>query len=390
LFNTYNFFALYANLVDFVYDPAQRKAVAEREELDQWIMSVMNSLIAEVKKQMDDYEPTRAVRAIDYFVNEQLSNWYVRLSRRRFWDGDPAAFQTLYECLRTVFQLMSPFAPFFSDKLYRDLTQGKEASSVHVSFYPEVEEQVIDLDAEKRQEMAQKITSLILSLRRKDKLKVRQPLAKAMVAVMDSSLAGQFELVKDLIGHEVNIKEIEYIREDNSILVKKIKPNFRVLGPKAGPMIKEIGPALATFSQEDIRQLEQEGKATLTLSSQTLDITTEDVEILSEDIPGWSVASDGVFTVALDITLTDDLTAEGIAREFVNRIQNLRKNNGFEVSDRINIRLSADAYWNKAVGNWSDYIQKETLGDSLLIEESVEGEEVDINGHKGQIHLAKV
>ncbi|MEL6593952.1 MAG: class I tRNA ligase family protein, partial [Bacteroidota bacterium] len=312
LFNTYNFFALYANIAGYEYGEASDPK--SRSELDQWILSVKNSLIQDVAEYMDDYDPTRAVRAIDYFVNEQLSNWFVRLSRRSFWDGDRKAFDTLYECLETVSVLMSPFAPFFAEKLYRDLTDGKKLASVHIESYPQANTDLIDKMVEARMDMAQKVTSLILSIRRKEKLKVRQPLAKAMVAIMDTQLAGQFDNVKEIISKEVNIKEIDYIREDNSILVKKIKPNFRSLGPKVGPLIKEIGPALAKFSQDDIKSLEQNAQYELTLSNGPFVIELSDVEVLSEDIPGWSVASDGTYTVALDVTLTEALEQEGIAR----------------------------------------------------------------------------
>lgn len=386
LHNTYNFFALYANIADYHYGTPV--AVEQREELDQWIISVLNSLVAKVAEFMDDYEPTRAVRAIDYFVNEQLSNWYVRLARRRFWDGNLAAFDTLYECLRVVSILSSPFAPFFTERLYRDLTG--EQHSVHLTQYPAVAQSLIDTDTEARMEMAQRITSLILSIRRKEKQKVRQPLAKAMVAIMDTNLSGQFDMVKKLIESEVNIKDIEYIREDNSILVKKIKPNFRALGPKVGPLIKEIGPVLARFSQEDIRHLEQQGTIELTLSNGPFSIELSDVEILSEDIPGWSVASDGIYTVALDVTLTESLKQEGMAREFVNRIQNLRKSSGFEVTDRIQIVLSENPRWNDAVKAFNSYICGETLGDALVLQELTQGEEVEVDGETGYIVLTKI
>lgn len=386
LHNTYNFFALYANIADYHYGTPV--AVEQREELDQWIISVLNSLVAKVAEFMDDYEPTRAVRAIDYFVNEQLSNWYVRLARRRFWDGNLAAFDTLYECLRVVSILSSPFAPFFTERLYRDLTG--EQHSVHLTQYPAVAQSLIDTDTEARMEMAQRITSLILSIRRKEKQKVRQPLAKAMVAIMDTNLSGQFDMVKKLIESEVNIKDIEYIREDNSILVKKIKPNFRALGPKVGPLIKEIGPVLARFSQEDIRHLEQQGAIELTLSNGPFSIELSDVEILSEDIPGWSVASDGIYTVALDVTLTESLKQEGMAREFVNRIQNLRKSSGFEVTDRIQIVLSENPRWNDAVKAFNSYICGETLGDALVLQELTQGEEVEVDGETGYIVLTKI
>ncbi|MCL4127058.1 UNVERIFIED_CONTAM: hypothetical protein GTU68_010990 [Idotea baltica] len=391
LFHTYNIFALYANIAGITYDspiPLQ-----ERTEMDQWIISVKNSLIKDVQSYMDDYEPTRAVRAIDNFVNEQLSNWYVRRSRPRLWNGEAAAFHTLYECLRTISILMSPVAPFFSDKLYRDLTQGKDKESVHLASFPEANDSHIDLAGEKRMEMAQRVCSLIHSVRRKEKLKVRQPLAKAMVAVMDPEL-GENELgkVEQYIANEVNIKKIGYIREDNSILVKKIKPDFRVLGPKAGPLIKEIAAILSKFSQEEIREIETIGEKELELSAKKFVVELTDVDILSEDIPGWSVASDGVYTVALDITVTQELAHEGIAREFVNRIQNLRKSSGFEVTDRIEVQISDNAAWNEAIGNFSDYISKETLSNQLILknESDLEGEEIEINGTNGKILLTRI
>lgn len=385
LYNTYNFFALYANIAGFSYEnpiPA-----AERSELDRWILSVLHSLTRDVADYMDDYEPTRAVRAIDSFVNDQLSNWYVRLSRRNFWEGDTASFQTLYECLETVSILMSPIAPFFAERLYQDLT---ESESVHLTTYPAYSESAIDPELEERMDMAQRITSLILSIRRKEKLKVRQPLAKAMVAVMGSGMQAQLDKVAEFLKSEVNVKVVEYIAEDNELLVKKVKPNFRSLGPKVGKLIKEIGPALAKLTQDDIRSLEQTGSMTLTLSTQSFEIETTDVEVLSADIPGWAVASDGKYTVALDLTLTEELKHEGIAREFINRIQNLRKDKGFEVTDKIQTRITEHVDWDVAVNAFSAYICKETLTQELhLVSEIVEGDEVEINGMKGKVSLQK-
>ena len=390
LFNTYNFFALYANIDGFAYeDPVP---VSERPEMDRWIISVLHSLIRDVALFMDDYEPTKAVRALDYFVNEQLSNWYVRLSRRRFWKGamtedKRAAFHTLYECLEGVAVLMSPIAPFFSERLYKDLT-GKP--SVHLENFPQHKAAWIDGALEERMEMAQSITSLIRSIRRKENLKIRQPLSRAMVAVMGKEMQVQLDLVQDLIAQEVNVKAIEYITEENSILVKKIKPNFRALGPKVGKLIKEIGPALAKFSQSDIQQLEAVGTYSLPLSTGPFSLELSDVEVLSEDIPGWSVASDGKYTVALDITLTEELEAEGIAREFVNRIQNLRKQKDFEVTDRISVVLSSDASWDMAVDTFNSYIRSETLANSLeVVEVLEEGDEIDINGVVGKIQVVR-
>jgi isoleucyl-tRNA synthetase len=390
LFNTYNFFALYANISAFQY-PEAPLPWAERPEIDQWITSVRHSLIRQVEAHLDDYEPTRAVRLIDGFVQEQLSNWYVRLSRRRFWEGDAAAFQTLYECLETVALLISPIAPFYADKLYRDLTQTN--SSVHWANYPAWDATAIDARAEARMDLAQHVTSLILSIRRKEKLKVRQPLAKALVAILDPSLRAELSRVQALISSEVNVKTIEYITEDNTILVRKIKPNFRILGPKAGPQIKEIAAALCNFSQEDIRELESNGQFSLELSGGNYVIELTDVEILSEDIPGWSVASDSGYTVALDITLTDELRREGIAREFINRIQNLRKNNGYELTDQIAIRISAHPEWDEAIHTYREYISRETLGQQLDLVAAADitgGETIDINGSSGLIRLDRI
>ena len=386
LYNTYGFFALYANLTDYEY--GQATAVSDRTELDQWIMSALNSLIRSVEGYMEEYEPTRAVRAIDQFVNEQLSNWYVRLARRRFWDGDRQAFDTLYECLEAVSILMSPFAPFYAEKLYGDLTNEAGAESVHLASFPTWSEELIDLSAEKRMDMAQRITSLVLSLRRKEKIKVRQPLAKAMVAISSADL-GQEELsrVQSLIANEVNVKEISYITEDNSILVKKAKPNFRALGPKAGPAIKEIAGALAKWSQDDIRSFEQTGTSTLELSGGAFVLESTDVEVHSEDIPGWLVASDTPFTVALDITISQDLLLEGIAREFVNRIQNLRKSKGLEVTDRISLTISSNPEWDEALTVHREYISKETLATELTVEEGSYADELDINGINGSLEL---
>jgi isoleucyl-tRNA synthetase len=389
LFNTYSFFALYANVNGFRYESPM--PAADRTEMDRWILSVLHSLIREVEAAMDDYEPTRAVRAIDYFVSEQLSNWYVRLSRRRFWDGDAAAFQTLYECLETVALLMSPFAPFFADRLYRDLRQ--EEGSVHLAYFPQADAALIDPAAERRMELAQRMTSLILRLRREQKLKVRQPLARVLVAVLDPELRAEIARVQELVAQEVNIKSVEYLEEDNSLMVKKIKPNFKLLGPKAGPRMREIGPVLAAWGQAEIRAFEREGQAVLELPSGTFVIELSEAEILSEDIPGWSVASENGLTVALDITLTPELVQEGIAREFVNRIQNLRKTTGFEVTDHIRAQVSAHPYWQEAVERYGAYICSETLCDrlELLPAESMEGAEVlEIHETQGLIRIERL
>lgn len=386
LYNTYGFFALYANLAN--YDYARPTTVSDRTELDQWIISSLNSLIRSVEGHMEEYEPTRAVRAIDQFVNEQLSNWYVRLARRRFWEGDQSAFDTLYECLETVSILMSPFAPFYSERLYRDLTGGQKADSVHLESFPAWSTSRIDRSAENRMDMAQRITSLVLSLRRKEKIKVRQPLAKAMVAISSPDL-GEEELnrVQSLIANEVNVKDISYITEDNSILVKKAKPNFRALGPKAGPAMKEISAALGSWSQDDIRLFEETGTSTLELSGGAFVLETADVEVHSEDIPGWLVASDTPFTVALDITINQELRLEGIAREFVNRIQNLRKSKGLEVTDQIRLIIESNSAWDEALAVHREYISKETLATELSVHTGPLSDELEINGTKGSIEL---
>ncbi len=392
LFNTYSFFALYANIDGFHYDLSDKVPIEERSELDRWVISVMNSLIVSVAEYMDDYDPTRAIRAIDSFVNDQLSNWYVRLSRRRFWKGEltkdkRAAFQTLYECLHSVALLMCPFAPFFSDKLYQDLTGNK---SVHLADFPSVQREAIDTELEERMEMAERITSLIRSIRRKEQIKNRQPLNRAMIAVMGKEMQDQLDKVKNLIAEEVNVKEIEYITEDDSILVKKVKPNFRALGPKVGKLIKEIKPALEQLSQDQIRELEANGELPLSLSQGSISIDAEDVEIVSEDIPGWAVASDGKHTVALDITLTESLLNEGVARELVNRIQNLRKDKGFEVTDTIQVTLSQNQFWNQAINEFKDYIQSETLTKELSLKDELdEGDEIEINDTTGKILLIR-
>ncbi|MEM8901007.1 MAG: isoleucine--tRNA ligase, partial [Bacteroidota bacterium] len=355
LYNTYSFFALYANIVSFSYNEEEKIVEEKREELDRWIISVLNSLIKEVEEHLDDYEPTRAVRAIEEFV-DQLSNWYVRLSRRRFWDGDKAAFETLHECLRTVSILMSPFAPFYSDWLYRDLEGDEKLKSVHHAHYPEWKQELIDLDTERGMSMAQRLRTLIARIRKKEKLNLRQPLQKTMVVMNSGQMREDMDRVRQLIASEVNVKEVEYITEDNELLVKKIKPNFRALGPKVGKLIKEIGPALAKFSQEDIRAFEQKGAAELELSEKTFVLELSDVEITSQDIPGWAVASDGKFTVSLDLHVSEPLKNEGIAREFVSVIQRIRKEKDFDVMDKIDTYITTNDGWDDAIKSFSDYI----------------------------------
>ncbi|GAA4403624.1 isoleucine--tRNA ligase [Nibrella viscosa] len=342
LFNTYNFFALYANLDKFQTNGTRTIPVAQRPELDRWILSKLQSLILEVEQQFDEYNPTKAGRAIQDFVNDQLSNWYVRLSRRRFWKGEltadkQAAYETLHECLATVATLMSPIAPFFADWLYGNLNANNEqaASSVHLTDFPKADRSLIDSNLETSMELGQTISSLVHSLRKGHKIKVRQPLTRILVPVLNETTRQQIEHVAPIIQSEVNVKAVEFIDDTSGILKKKIKPNFKALGPKFGKQMKDVAAAITAMSDEDIRELEKVGSRQLAVGS----IELGDVEILTEDVPGWIVASEGGITVALDITITDDLRREGIARDFVNRIQNLRKDQNFEVTDKINIQL---------------------------------------------------
>lgn len=358
LHNTYSFFALYANLCNFDF-AAPQVPLAERPEIDRWIISVLNSLVKEVTDDIEDYELTKAARAISDFVVNNLSNWYVRLNRSRFWDGDLAANQTLYQSLKTVAMLMAPIAPFYADMLYRDLT-GSE-TSVHLAAYPKADEAAIDSKLEKRMAIAQQITSMVLSLRRKKNLKVKQPLTAIMIPVLDEAQKQDIEAVADLITSEVNVKGINYVGGDAGILVKRIKPDFKKLGPKFGKNMKAAAQALTSLEQSQIAQFEKDGKIALTLNGEEAVVELADVEVISEDIPGWLVANDGNITVALDITITDDLRKEGIARELVNRIQNVRKSKNFNITDRIVVKITPDEHVNDAVAQFKDYIAKQVL-----------------------------
>ena len=358
LHNTYSFFALYANLCNFDF-AAPQVPLAERPEIDRWIISVLNSLVKEVTDDIEDYELTKAARAISDFVVNNLSNWYVRLNRSRFWDGDLAANQTLYQSLKTVAMLMAPIAPFYADMLYRDLT-GSD-TSVHLAAYPKADEAAIDSKLEKRMAIAQQITSMVLSLRRKKNLKVKQPLTAIMIPVLDEAQKQDIEAVADLIMSEVNVKGINYVGGDAGILVKRIKPDFKKLGPKFGKNMKAAAQALTSLEQSQIAQFEKNGKIALTLNGEEAVVELADVEVISEDIPGWLVANDGNITVALDITITDDLRKEGIARELVNRIQNVRKSKDFNITDRIVVKITPDEHVNDAVAQFKDYIAKQVL-----------------------------
>ncbi len=372
LYNTYSFFVLYANIDKFNFTEPEI-TVAKRPEIDRWILSELNSLIKFVDECYADYEPTKATRAIQTFVDEHLSNWYVRLCRRRFWKGDYssdkiAAYQTLYRCLEVVAQLMSPVAPFYADQLFNDLnsiTKRQSVDSVHLSEFPIANDKLIDKSLEERMELAQKVSSMVLALRKKVNIRVRQPLQRMMIPATEAGLVEKLESVKSLILSEVNVKEIEYINDTVGILTKKIRPNFKVLGKKAGPLMKALSELVVKMSQDDIAALELLGKFILTIDNQQFELVLEDVEILSEDIPGWEVNSEGKLTVALDVTLSTELKEEGIARELVNRIQNIRKDKGFEVTDKITVKIKNHELIRKPVANNLNYICNEILASSL-------------------------
>jgi isoleucyl-tRNA synthetase len=378
LYNTYSFFSLYANVDNFRYTEKEIP-VNERPEIDRWIISLLNSLIKEVGDCYNDYDLTRAGRAIQDFVTENLSNWYVRLNRKRYWGGDYdkdkiAAYQTLYVCLETVSQLAAPIAPFYSDRLFSDLnnvTSRYKENSVHLVLFPEYDESLIDKALEERMDIAQKISSMILGLRRKVSIKVRQPLARIMVPVPDTNFKKKFEAVKDLILAEVNVREVEYIDDTATILVKKIKPNFKTLGPRYGKLMKEISNLVSSLNAGEISNFETTGTHTFIIGGQPVILTTDDVEIISEDIPGWQVANEGKLTVALDITVTDDLRNEGIAREFVNRIQNIRKENGYDVTDKITVLIEDHDFVREAVNRHSSYIKSQTLATAVKLVNSL-------------------
>jgi isoleucyl-tRNA synthetase len=371
LYNTYAFFALYANIDGFDATKATPPKVAQRPELDRWILSKLNSLIIEVTEKLDAYDPTPAVRAIEDFVSEQLSNWYVRLGRRRFWKSDSdsdkvAAYDTLYTCLSVVSKLISPVSPFFGEWLFKSL-QNTEQDSVHLSAWPLADKSLIDSDLEDRMEIAQRYTSMILGLRKKVNIRVRQPLARILVPVVDKRVRGLLEDVKDLILAETNVKQLEYVDEDSGIIKKRIKADFKALGPKHGKLMKMVAAAIQQMNTNQINELQSKGKLALEVEGQSLDLTIEDVEIFTDDIPGWLVASEGAYTVALDVSLNESLIEEGLARELVNKIQNIRKTSGLEVTDRIEIIVQNHPALAAAIENNKTYICAETLGSSLTI-----------------------
>ena len=397
LYNTYSFFALYANIDNFNYSEAEIP-LNERPEIDRWILSELHTLIKTVDEAYADYEPTKAARAISDFVQENLSNWYVRLCRRRFWKGEYekdkiAAYQTLYTCLINVAKLSAPIAPFFMDKLYKDLTQtthSEEFESVHLAKFPNSVENFVDKSLESKMMKAQTVSSLVLSLRKKEMIKVRQPLQKVMIPVLDNNQRAEIEAVSDLIKAEVNVKEIELLDDASGVLVKQIKPNFKALGPRFGKDMGLIAKEIQGFTAEQINELDSKGELTLVISGKSIILTSDDVEISSQDIPGWLVANANGITVALDITLTEELIDEGIARELVNRIQNIRKDSGFEVTDKIKIHLQHNDLLEKAVKANENYIKSETLTETLdFVTNLNNGTEIEFDSIKTRILISK-
>ena len=383
LYNTYSFFALYANIDGFT-GAEEEIAVKERPEIDRWILSELNTLIKDVTKYLEDYDPTPAARRIDEFVNENLSNWYVRLNRKRFWGGvmtadKLAAYQTLYTCLETVVMLAAPIAPFISDRIFRDLNavSGRHSEeSVHLSTFPKCDERLIDAELEDMMQLAQRTSSMVLALRRKVNIKVRQPLQKIIIPVLDKTMAEHIEAVKQLIMGEVNVKDIELITDTTGIITKRIKPNFKTLGAKCGKYMKQVAALVASFTQEQIAAVESNAETILKVEDAEFVTTAADFEITSEDMPGWLVASEGKLTVALDITITDELRREGVARELVNRIQNIRKESGFEVTDKIRVEIEATELTTPAVESFAEYIAQQTLALEVKASATPQGDKV--------------
>ena len=396
LFNSYSFFVLYAN-VDAFYNQYPQIEFTKRPEIDRWIISLLNSLVAEVDQAYDAYEPTRAGRAIADFVNDNLSNWYVRLNRKRFWGGEMtddklSAYQTLYRCLVTVAQLMAPIAPFYADRLYLDLigVAGNDRElSVHLTDFPQADEELIDKELEEQMYLAQTASSIVLALRRKVNIKVRQPLSRIMIPVLDDQQRRNMDAVKSLILNEVNVKELDFVDSTSGMLVKRVKPDFKKLGPRYGKIMKQLAARIQQMDQQEINTLEQNGMLKVMIETQEAVITTDDVEILSEDIPGWLVGSEGRLTVALDITLTPELQKEGIARELVNRIQNLRKAKAFEITDRITVRISSHPAFDEAVNDYAGYICNQVLADAITITHEQWEDLIDIDDQPLTIRIEK-
>jgi isoleucyl-tRNA synthetase len=397
LYNTYQFFALYANVDGFAFKEPYIP-VAERPEIDRWILSSLQTLVKKVSAAFDEYEPTAAGRLVEDFVDEQLSNWYVRLCRRRFWKGEYegdkiAAYQTLYECLETVARLMAPISPFFSDEIFlalNSVTDKYPQGSVHHIAFPTANHETIDQLLEERMLAAQEACSLILSIRKKVNIKVRQPLQKVLIPVFNPLMEQQLRKVEDLIKAEVNIKDIEYLGETEGFIKKKLKPNFQALGKKLGAKMKSVTAALQNFSQHEISLFEKEGRYSLPFNDEYVELTLSEVEVVSEDIPGWSVASKGPLTVALDIQITPELEQEGNAREFVNRIQKIRKDSGFELMDRIEVKVAAGNGISASLGKYNAYICAEILADKLEITSTIEdGVDIEVNDNQLKVIVIK-
>ena len=393
LYNTYSFFSLYANVDGFTYSEAD-VPVAERPEIDRWILSVLNTLVKGVQREMNSYDPTRAGRLIDTFVNDDLSNWFVRLNRKRFWGKEMSkdklsAYQTLYTCLETVAKLLAPFAPFFADRLYTDLTTatGRDNKSVHLAAFPKADDALVDADLEARMAIAQKITSMVLALRRKVNIKVRQPLQAIMIPAASEEQKKHIEAVKELVMNEVNVKELRFV-EGSGVLVKKVKCNFRTMGKKFGKLMKGIAAAMSALEQEQIADLEKNGTIALNVDGNDVVVEAADVEIISEDIPGWLVSNEGNLTVALEVELNDELRREGMARELINRIQNLRKENNFEITDRVNVEVSPNQEVENAVSSFADYIKGQVLADNIVVADN-DGAEVEFDEFKLNIKVVK-
>lgn len=398
LYNTYSFFTLYTNLDNFRYSEDDIP-LSERPEIDRWILSELHTLIQKVDEYYADYEPTKAARVISDFTQDYLSNWFVRLSRRRFWKGDYqsdkiSAYQTLYTCMVTIAKLGAPIAPFFMDKLYLDLnsvTKKEDFVSVHLAEFPKFDESFVDKSLERKMEAAQTISSLVLSLRAKEKIKVRQPLQKIMIPIHSESQKHEILAVADLIKSEVNVKEVEVLEDASDILVKQIKPNFKVLGPRFGKDMKAVAQTVNNFTADDIKKIEQNGILDVVINGKNITLEKSDVEITSQDIEGWLVASQGALTVALDVTLTDDLKKEGIARELVNRIQNLRKDSGFELTDRIAVRFQKDEQIINAINKNLEYIKTETLTDELeILDDLNNGIEIAFDDVNTKLFIQKI
>ena len=394
LFQTYSFLSMYANVDGFTYSEPDVPN-KERPELDRWILSELNTLVKNVDEAFDNFEPTKAGRYIETFTIDNLSNWFVRLSRKRFWGSSMSkdklsAYQTLYTCLVTISKLVAPLAPFFADRLYKDLVAvtDKGKDSVHLTDFPVADDKIIDKELEQRMELAQKITSMVLSLRKKEHIIVRQPLQKISIPASDETLKRQIMAVRQLILDEVNVKEIDFVDQDN-MLKKRVHPNFRVMGKKYGALMKDIAAAINGMSQDDIKKFEENGTFTFALTGKDVEINLDEVEVVSEDIPGWTVANEGNITVALDLTISEDLRQEGLARELVKHIQNYRKGSGFEITDRIDITIENSEELKDVIKNYSEYISAQVLATSLSIVSANEGEVWDFGNFKAKVEIRK-